>query len=128
MSQGFPPQPPPGQNPYGNQPPGQYPPNPYQPGYGPPYPPPGGHDPALGFIVPVGQSIWALLAGYMGLFSLLFCPLGFLAIIFGIVGIMDINKNPQKGGMARCIVGIVLGAISTLGFIIAIVATLANAR
>ncbi len=111
MYPGFPPQPPPGQSPSPTQLPQQV----------QPYPPPENHDPNLGLVVPKKQSTWAILAGYLGLFSLLYCPLGFLALIFGILGILEIKMNPQKGGMVRCIVGVVLGALCILRIIVSII-------
>jgi hypothetical protein len=129
MSQ-FPPPPNPPPNPFGEVPPGPPPgyPNPYQPS---PYHlqyRPSGPDPALGFIIPVGQSVWAVIAGYLGLLSLGICFLGPLAVLCGAVGIIDINKHPGRGGMFRCVVGIVLGLIGSIGLVILIVSLSMDGR
>jgi hypothetical protein len=80
----------------------------------------------LGFIIPVGQSVWAVIAGYLGLLSLGICFLGPLAVIAGAVGIVDINKHPDRGGMFRCVVGIVLGLIGSIGFVAMVIAFSTN--
>jgi len=71
-------------------------------------------------LIPVGRSLYAIAAGYLGLLSLAFCFLGPFAILCGILAIVDIRKNPKKGGMPRAIVGITLGAIGTIGLVFAI--------
>ena len=68
-------------------------------------------------LIPIGRSMHSIIAGYLGLLSLGCCPLGPFAILFGILAIVDIKKNPKKGGIVRAIVGIVLGAIGTLGLV-----------
>src|SRR6185312_279698 len=52
-------------NPY--RPPAAFPPDPGQPKSP-------GDDAVLRLLVPVGRSLWAIAAGYLGLFSVLFCP------------------------------------------------------
>ncbi len=79
-------------------------------------------DPAMRMLLPVGRSPYAIAAGYLGLFSLALCFLGPVAILCGILAIVDIRKNPKKSGMPRAIVGITLGAIGTLGLVLAILA------
>ena len=82
---------------------------------------------AMRMILPVGRSIYAIVAGYLGLLSLAACFLGPFAILFGILGILDIRKNPKKSGMVRCIVGIVLGLIGCMLLIGSVVAMIAGA-
>ena len=115
-----------GQNPFGDQPPAG-PPNPYQPSPYAPSSQPAGLDPALKYVVPIGASIWAVLAGYCGLLSLALCFLGPPAILFGILGLRDIKRNPHKHGTFRCIIGIVLGALGSLGFVLLIILLLSGA-
>lgn len=72
-------------------------------------------------ILPVGQSLYAIAAGYLGLCSVIFLPAPF-AIIFGWLALRDIKKNPKLGGKGRAIFGLVMGIIFTLipaGFIVA---------
>ncbi|MDX1946468.1 MAG: DUF4190 domain-containing protein [Pirellulaceae bacterium] len=82
-----------------------------------------GDDPAMRWVLPVGQSFWAIASGYLGLLSLAFCFLGPFAVLTGIVAIREMRANPRMSGWGRAIVGIVLGSIGSLflvGFIIAL--------
>jgi hypothetical protein len=56
----------------------------------------------------------AIIAGYLGLFSLAVCPLGPIAIAFGALAMRQIRRNPHMHGTYRAVIGIVLGSISTL--------------
>ena len=71
------------------------------------------NDPAMRMLLPVGRSPLAIIAGYLGLFSVIFLPAP-LALLFGILALRDIKKNPEKGGKGRAIFGLVMGAIFTL--------------
>lgn len=70
-----------------------------------------GDDAGMRFLLPVGRSGLAIAAGYLGLFSLLVLPAP-LAIVFGILAIVDIRKHPGKHGMGRAIFGIVMGVLA----------------
>ena len=93
-----------------------------QPGQ-PPMPPPGqyppgsgasiGDDPAMRMLLPVGLSPYAIVAGYLGLFSLICLPAP-LAIIFGWLALRDIKKNPRLHGKGRAWFGIIMGVIFTI--------------
>ena len=72
-----------------------------------------GEDPAVRMLLPVGRSPLAIIAGYLGLLSIIGC-FAPLAIIFGILAIYDIRKHPEKHGMGRAIFGIVAGTLSML--------------
>lgn len=79
-------------------------------------------------LLPVGRSIWAIVAGYAGLFSVLVLPAP-IALITGVVAIVDIQKsrsspNP-KYGMGRALFGFIMGALGT-GVLIAAVIGLAS--
>ncbi|MBK96271.1 MAG: hypothetical protein CMJ79_11235 [Planctomycetaceae bacterium] len=76
-------------------------------------------DLGMRILLPVGRSGHAIIAGYMGLFSLLLLP-GPFALLFGILAVKDIKMNPEKSGMGRAIFGIVAGFFATvmLGFVI----------
>ncbi len=81
-------------------------------------------DAMLRWILPIGHSPFAIAAGYLGLFSLVCCPLGPIAFILAILGIIQIQKNPRLSGMGRCVVGIVLGGIGSLGLLFFIFAVI----
>ena len=87
--------------------------------------PPGriGDDPALRMILPVGRSALAIVAGYLGLFSVLFVFAPF-AVITGALAIRDIRRNPEKHGMGRAIFGLVMGIIFTVALLIMLGAAL----
>jgi Domain of unknown function (DUF4190) len=72
-----------------------------------------GDDPAMRLLLPVGLSGWAIAAGYLGLISVLCLPSP-LALITGILAILEINRNPKKHGMGRAVFGIVMGGIGSI--------------
>ena len=72
---------------------------------------------AMSFLVPTGpQSGLAMAAGYCGLFGLLMIPAP-LGILFGVLGLRDIARHPEKRGKGRAITGIVLGTIFCVVYI-----------
>jgi hypothetical protein len=84
-----------------------------------------GDDAAMRFILPVGRSLWAIAAGYFGLFSFIVLPAP-IALILGIVAIWDIKKHPEKHGMGRAIFGLVMGILGTGLLAIAMIAALSR--
>ena len=64
------------------------------------------------WLLPVGRSPWAVAAGYLGLVSFLLLPAPF-ALLFGILGLLDIRRNPQLCGKGRAWLGVVAGALFT---------------
>lgn len=83
----------------------------FHPGTQPAAPQPQSPHPVLAMVVPIGRSGWAITAGYCGLLSMIFFMAPF-AILFGILAIRDIKKNPEKLGLGRAWFGIIAGAIS----------------
>jgi len=77
-----------------------------------PTPPDLGEDPLVRALIPVGRSLWAIAAGYAGLFAVLCFPAP-IALILGIVAIWDIKKHPKRHGMGRAVFGLVMGALFT---------------
>ncbi len=70
------------------------------------------NDAALRMVVPIGCSGWAIVAGYLGLLSLL--PVfGVAACVFGLLALNDIKKHPDKHGKGRAWFGIIMGGITT---------------
>ena len=67
----------------------------------------------LRMLLPVGRSGYAIAAGYLGLFAMLLFPAP-LALVFGILGHMDIKRHPLKHGMGRVWFGIIMGGFGTV--------------
>lgn len=67
----------------------------------------------LHLVIPMGTPISAVIAGYLGLFSVLVLPAPF-AFGMGIVGLRQIKKSGKRYGKVRCWVGIILGGLVTL--------------
>ena len=60
------------------------------------------------FVLPIGCTGWAIASGYCGLFALipfLGILLAILSIVFGIIAIGVIRRNPHKHGIARIVIG-----------------------
>ena len=85
-----------------------------------------GDDPAIRMLLPVGRSGWAIAAGYAGLFAVLAFPAP-IALLLGIIAIIDIKRNPHKHGMGRAIFGVVTGAIFTALLALVLIASLIRA-
>jgi len=79
-----------------------------------------GEDAGIRLLLPVGRSLWAIAAGYAGLFAVLLLPAP-IALILGVVAIIDIKRHPDRHGMGRAIFGIVMGAICTLLLLVLLV-------
>jgi hypothetical protein len=71
-------------------------------------------------LVPIGRSPYAIAAGYAGLLSLAICVLGPIAVLLGVLAILDMRKHPDRTGMPRAILGIVLGCLGSLGLVLLI--------
>ena len=82
-----------------------------------------GQDAGIRMLIPVGRSGLAIAAGYAGLFSLT-CIIGPIAILLGILAILDIKKHSKKHGMGRAIFGVVMGTLGTIGLVIGIISGL----
>jgi hypothetical protein len=80
-------------------------------GYG--APPRLGDDAGTRWLLPVGRSPWAIVAGYLGLFSVLLLPAP-LALIFALIAIRDIRQYRDRHGMGRAIFGLIMGLIFTV--------------
>jgi hypothetical protein len=65
------------------------------------------------WLFPVGRSWWAIAAGYAGLFGFLILPAP-LALVLGIIALVDIGRHPEKGGRGRAIFAIVVGALGSI--------------
>ena len=76
-------------------------------------------------LTPVGRPGSAIAAGYLALFAIVpgfgFLP-AVLALIFGIVALKKIAKDPSLSGKGRAWFGIILGSIFTLLWGVALIA------
>jgi hypothetical protein len=77
-----------------------------------------GQDAGMRMLLPVGRSMWAIAAGYLGLISVLLIPAPF-AVLTGILAIRDMRRNPKLHGMGRAIFGLVMGGLGTVGLVFA---------
>lgn len=80
-----------------------------------------GDSAGMRMVIPIGCSGWTIAAGYCGLLS--FIPLiglllAVLSIVFGILGICVIRKNPHKHGVARIVIGWIFAIPSLIGHVI----------
>lgn len=94
-----------------------------------PYPPQAdiGQDPAMRMLLPVGRSIWAIAAGYLGLFSVVGGCAAPLALFCGIMALRDIKQHPDRHGMGRAIFGIVMGVIGLVFLVLLVIGMIASA-
>lgn len=67
-------------------------------------------------LLPVGRTPLSIVAGYLGLFSVLCFPAP-LALGVGVWAIIDLKKKPGMHGMGRAVFGVVMGAIGTLAIL-----------
>jgi hypothetical protein len=86
-------------------------------------------DAAMRLLLPVGRSVWAVLAGYAGLLAVLIFPAP-LALGLGLLAIRDIKRHPEKFGMGRAYFGLVMGLLGSLVlmFFVAMMIIEANQR
>lgn len=94
--------------------------------YGPNAMPP---PPDMAFIAPTSNtSGMSLVAGYIGIVGCFFAPIGPIAIVLGVMGLLDLKKHPEKIGKARAITGIVLGGVGTALLLWMLVSSLLRAH
>jgi Domain of unknown function (DUF4190) len=85
-----------------------------------------GQDAGMRLLLPVGRAGWAIVAGYLGLVSVLCLP-GPFALLAGVLAIREMRRDPRKHGMGRAVFGIVMGVLGTIGLLITITALLLSA-
>jgi hypothetical protein len=86
-----------------------------------------GADPAMRALLPVGRTPLSIVAGYLGLSSILCVPSP-IALAVGVWAVIDLKKKPGMHGMGRAVFGIVMGAIGTIAIVASIVARLVAPR
>lgn len=84
-----------------------------------------GQDAGMRLLLPVGRSILAIHAGYLGLFAVLIFPAP-IALLVGVLAVIDIRRHPKKHGLGRAIFGIVMGAAGTILLIVGVISMVAG--
>lgn len=80
-------------------------------------------EPGMRILLPVGRSLWAIAAGYAGLFAILIFPAP-IALILGVIAIVDIKKHPKKHGMGRAVFAVIMGVLFSIPLILILVSIL----
>ena len=80
-------------------------------------------DPSLRFVLPVNTNPLAIIAGYLGLISVLVLPAPF-ALLLGILALVQLKKNPKQHGHGRAIFAIVMGGLFSLVIPVIVVAAI----
>jgi uncharacterized RDD family membrane protein YckC len=91
----------------------------------PPLPPPS--TAADSWLIPRNRSGWCIAAGYLGLFAVLGLPAPF-ALAAGLIGLRDLRRHPGLGGRGRALFGIIMGALFSLLFLVAIVLSVVGSK
>ena len=89
-----------------------------------------GQDNPMSAVVPY-KNPKALIAYYLGIFSLIPCiaiPLGISAFILGVLGLQFLKTHPTAHGKVHAWIGIVLGGLCALANIIGIIAMFMGAK
>lgn len=84
---------------------------------------------AIRMLVPVGRSGHAIAAGYLGLFALfpvLGAVTGPLAVLFGVLAVRHIRRDPTAHGLGRAWFGIIVGVLGTAVSALIIVAAMSS--
>ena len=81
--------------------------------------------PGMRMILPVGRSGLAIAAGYAGLFSILLFPAP-IALLLGILAILDIRRNPEKHGMGRAVFALIMGGIFSVLLLVFILSSVSG--
>jgi len=84
-----------------------------------------GDDAGVRLLIPVGRSLWAVAAGYLGLFSFVILPAPF-SLLVSLVAIRKIKESRQTAtplyGMGRAMFGLVMGIIGSLFLLLGVYA------
>ena len=70
-------------------------------------------DRGLEMLVPVNRAPLAIVAGYLGLFSLLLIP-GPIAVAVSVIALRQLKSTPDVGGRGRAWFGLVAGSVASL--------------
>ena len=75
------------------------------------------------YVIPLNTSALSIIAGYVGLISVLVFPAPF-ALLLGILALVQLKKKPKLHGKGRAIFAIVMGGLFSLPIPIIVVALL----
>jgi len=87
---------------------------------GPSVPPPAPPGNLVATVIPY-KNVPALVAYYLGVFSIIPCvglPLGIAAVVLGILGLRRAKKNPESKGKVHAWVGIIVGGVFGLLYLL----------
>lgn len=70
---------------------------------------------ALKYVVPIHATGASIVAGYLGLFSLI-PGAGIFAIGAGLIALRGLKKQPGKAGKGRAMFAIIFGGLSLVGY------------
>jgi hypothetical protein len=93
-------------------------------GYGYVAPPPQ-RDRGLEMLVPVNRAPLAIVAGYLGIFSLLLVP-GPVAVAVSVIALRQLKTKPDVGGRGRAWFGLVAGSVASLILLIIVLNALGS--
>lgn len=80
-------------------------------------------DRGLEMVIPINRSGWALAAGYVALFSIPFVFLAPIGVALGIVGLVDLKKNPSRAGRGRCWFAVIYGGLTMVLVAVVLIAS-----
>ena len=76
-------------------------------------------------LLPVGRPASAIAAGYLALFGVIpvfGVPFSLSAVVFGILALRKINRDPDLSGKGRAWFGIILGGLATVLSVVMLIA------
>jgi|GEM_PF-4832100 len=97
-----------------------------QPAFGYAYgAPPVPRDRGLEMLVPVNRALLAIVAGYLGLCSLLLIP-GPIAVAVSLMALRQLKTKPDVGGRGRAWFGLIAGSVASLILLITVLNALTS--
>lgn len=69
---------------------------------------------ACRWIIPVNRTILSICAGYLAIMAIAIPILAPLALLIGILALVDLKKHPEKLGRGRAWFGVIIGGIVTI--------------
>lgn len=78
--------------------------------------PPPQRDRGVEMLLPVNRTPMSIVAGYLGLFSLLLIP-GPIAVTVAIFALRELKKKPDVAGRARAWFGLICGALASVAIV-----------